>query len=159
MRVGEEREEGGIASLRKILHAEPPLNPLHRVEVIFARIFLVFCPSSRISGVQGSLALLLSFPLSSCSRSSSPSRHIAANPRSLFVHLSIYLRFSLSIVARSSPRPVSRPRSRAAFEREASERIAASACISTTHARKIFETMLAKLPFTSLFGEVFNSYC
>lgn len=58
------RARGGIAPLWKILHAEPPLNPLYRVEVIFARIFLVFCPSSRIGGSRFSLSFFLSLSLS-----------------------------------------------------------------------------------------------
>lgn len=107
-----------VHRFREILHAEPPLNPLHRVEVIFARIFLVFRPSSRI-GVQGSLALLLSFssfsfrsrellllgsvPFSLLSHRAAILRSLSLIPSlslssSLLVSLPpIYLRFSLSI--------------------------------------------------------------
>lgn len=121
-----------VHRFREILHAEPPLNPLHRVEVIFARIFLVFRPSSRI-GVQGSLALLLSFSssllsalessLSSGLSPFSPLSHHAANPRSFFLFLSHRLRaanlspFLSFHRAYIPPRPVSRPRSCTASER------------------------------------------
>lgn len=107
--------------LRKILHAEPPLNPLHRVEMIFARIFLVFRPSSRIE-VQGSLALLL--PALACSFSlAEPSPRILAPSPSVCQFIFV----SLFPSRRAPPRPVSRPRSCAASERA---RAAASACIS-----------------------------
>lgn len=154
------RARGGIAPLRKILHAEPPLNPLHRVEVIFARIFLVFCPSSRIGGSRLSLSFSLP-PFRSRRARVLPLSHatIAANPRSLFVRLSIYLRFSLSIVARSSPRPVSRPRSCAAFEREASENCCIHVHLVHSRTRNFRDYTRTKLPLASLFGEIFNSYC
>lgn len=116
---------------RKILHAEQPLNPLHRVEVIFARIFLVFRPSSRI-GVQGSrfslfrsrvLSLpVLLLPRHRCRESAfffylSPSRRPSVNS------------FSFLSFHRAAHRhgQFSRPRSRAASEQRKRARITASA--------------------------------
>lgn len=151
------RARGGIASLRKILHAEPPLNPLHRVEVIFARIFLVFCPSSRIGGSRLSLSFSLSpFRTRRARVLPLPRATIVANPRSLFVRLSIYLRFSLSISWHVLRHGQFRGHEVALYLRE-------KRCIHVhldlTHAREIFETiLLTKLSLASPFGEI-NSYC
>lgn len=122
---------------RKILHAKPPLNPLHRVEVIFARIFLVFRPSSRI-GVQGSCSPSLSSALACFLSQFSISLAIVTTlspflSLSLVVRLSIHLRFSLSTVLHIATASFAVARSRAASERGERTRIAASACIAVAH--------------------------
>jgi len=132
---------------RKILHAEPPLNPLHRVEVIFARVFLVFRPSSRI-GVQGSRSPSPSSALA-CFFSPFPfTLTIAAvNPCSLSLSFSFsssvcqFIFVSLFPPCRTPPRPVSRPRSHAASEQRGRARSVASARIClAARARENLET-------------------